>query len=65
MKKVLILAVTFVACTAFNASAGSITAGQTASCNDAKSITLEVAQFILSKIKIRMDTPLTIVEAQM
>ena len=43
MKKIFALAGAFVACTAFNASAGTITTNQTASCTDAKSITLEVA----------------------
>jgi len=43
MKKIIALSAVFVACTAFNASAGTINSNQTASCNDAKSITLEVA----------------------
>ena len=43
MKKILALTVVFTACTVFNASAGTITPNQTASCNDAKSIILEVA----------------------
>ena len=43
MKKIFALTAVFVACTAFNASAGTISSNQTASCNDAKSITLEVA----------------------
>jgi hypothetical protein len=43
MKKIIALSAVFVACTAFNASAGTISSNQTASCNDAKSITLEVA----------------------
>ena len=43
MKKIFALTAVFVACTAFNASAGTITSNQTASCTDAKTITLEVA----------------------
>ena len=43
MKKIFALTAVFVACTAFNASAGTISSNQTASCNDAKTITLEVA----------------------
>jgi len=43
MKKIFALIAVFVACTSFNASAGTINSNQTASCNDAKSITLEVA----------------------
>ena len=43
MKKIFALTAAFVACTAFNASAGTINTNQTASCTDAKSITLEVA----------------------
>ena len=43
MKKIIALSAIFVACTAFNASAGTISSNQTASCNDAKSIILEVA----------------------
>jgi hypothetical protein len=43
MKKIFALTAAFVVCTAFNASAGTINSNQTASCNDAKSITLEVA----------------------
>ena len=42
MKKIFALTAAFVACTAFNASAGTINTNQTASCTDAKSITLEV-----------------------
>jgi len=43
MKKIFALTAAFVVCTAFNTSAGTISSNQTASCNDAKSITLEVA----------------------
>jgi len=43
MKKIFALTAAFVACTAFNASAGTINTNQTVSCNDAKTITLEVA----------------------
>jgi len=43
MKKIFLLTAVFFACTAFNASAGIIKSNQTTSCNDAKSITLEVA----------------------
>ena len=43
MKKIFALTAVFVACTAFNASAGTITSNQTASCTDAKTISLEVA----------------------
>ena len=43
MKKIFALAAAFVVCTAFNASAGTINSNQTASCNDAQTITLEVA----------------------
>ena len=43
MKKIFALTAAFVVCTAFNASAGTINSNQTTSCNDAKSITLEVA----------------------
>ena len=43
MKKIFALIAVFVACTSFNASAGTINSNQTASCNDAKSIILEVA----------------------
>ena len=43
MKKIFAITAAFVACTAFNASAGTINTNQTASCTDAKSITLEVA----------------------
>ena len=43
MKKIFALTAVFVVCTAFNASAGTISSNQTASCSDAKSITLEVA----------------------
>jgi len=42
MKKIFAITAAFVACTAFNASAGTINTNQTASCTDAKSITLEV-----------------------
>ena len=41
MKKIFALTIAFVACVAITASAGQITRGQTAKCNDAKSITLE------------------------
>ena len=43
MKKIFAITAAFVACTAFNASAGTITTNQTASCTDAKTITLQVA----------------------
>ncbi|MFT4579126.1 MAG: hypothetical protein ACI8PD_001972 [Nitrospinales bacterium] len=43
MKKIFALTVTFIAGIAMTASAGSITSGQMAKCNDAKSITLENA----------------------
>ena len=43
MKKVFALTVAFVAFTAFNALAATINKNQTASCTDAKTITLEVA----------------------
>ena len=43
MKKIFAITAAFVACTAFNASAGTINTNQTAPCTDAKSITLEVA----------------------
>ena len=43
MKKIFALTAVFVACVAFNASAGTINSSETASCNDANSITLEVA----------------------
>jgi len=43
MKKIFALTAAFVVCTAFNASAGTINSNQTASCNDAQTITLEVA----------------------
>ena len=43
MKKIFALTAVFVVCTTFNASAGTTNKNQTASCNDAKSITLEVA----------------------
>jgi len=43
MKKIFALTAAFVACTALNATAGTIKSNQTASCTDAKSITLEVA----------------------
>ena len=43
MKKIFAITAAFVACTAFNASAGTINTNQTASCTDAKSITLQVA----------------------
>jgi hypothetical protein len=41
MKKIFVLTVAFIAGFAMIASAGTITTGQTAKCNDAKSITLE------------------------
>ncbi|HIE43007.1 MAG TPA: hypothetical protein EYP95_07280 [Nitrospinaceae bacterium] len=44
MKKVFALTVMFVASLAFSANAAMITNGQTAKCNDAKSITLEAAK---------------------
>lgn len=44
MKKVFALTVMFVAGLAFSANAAMISNGQTAKCNDAKSITLEVAK---------------------
>ncbi|MBT3366562.1 MAG: hypothetical protein HN416_05365 [Nitrospina sp.] len=43
MKKIFVLTVAFIAGFAMIANAGSITTGQTAKCNDAKSITLETA----------------------
>ena len=43
MKKIFAITAAFVACTAFNASAGTINTNQTASCTDAKTITLQVA----------------------
>ena len=43
MKKIFALTAVFVAFTAFNTSAGTINTNQTVSCNDAKTITLEVA----------------------
>jgi hypothetical protein len=43
MKKIFALAALFVTCIAFNTSAGIINSNQSASCTDAKSITLEVA----------------------
>jgi len=43
MKKIFALTVAFIAGMAMTASAGSITPGQMAKCNDAKSITLETA----------------------
>ena len=43
MKKIFVLTVAFVAGFAMVANAGSIATGQTAKCNDAKSITLETA----------------------
>ena len=43
MKKIFVLTVAMVAGFAMIANAGSITTGQTAKCNDAKSITLETA----------------------
>ena len=43
MKKIFALTTAFVACIAFNASAEIINKNQTTSCNDAKTITLEVA----------------------
>jgi hypothetical protein len=43
MKKIFALTAAFVACTALNATAGIVNSNQTASCTDAKSITLEVA----------------------
>jgi len=43
MKKIFALTAVFVACIAFNVSAGIINTNQTASCTDAKSITLQVA----------------------
>ena len=43
MKKIFALTVAFIAGIAMTASAGSITPGQMAKCNDAKSITLETA----------------------
>ena len=42
MKKIFALTAAFVACTALNATAGTINSNQTASCTDAKTITLEV-----------------------
>jgi hypothetical protein len=44
MKKVFALTVMFVVSLAFSANAAMITNGQTAKCNDAKSITLEAAK---------------------
>ena len=44
MKKVFALTVMFVAGLAFSANAAQISNGQTAKCNDAKSITLETAK---------------------
>ncbi len=43
MKKIFVLTVAFIAGFALVANAGSIKPGQTAKCNDAKSITLETA----------------------
>jgi len=43
MKKIFVLTVAFIAGFALVANAGQITTGQTAKCNDAKSITLETA----------------------
>ena len=43
MKKIFVLTVAFIAGFAMVANAGSISTGQTAKCNDAKSITLETA----------------------
>ena len=43
MKNIFALTAAFVTFTAFNVSAGTINKNQTASCNDAKTITLEVA----------------------
>ena len=43
MKKIFALTALFVAGLAFSANAGQISNGQTAKCNDAKSITLEAA----------------------
>ena len=43
MKKIFVLTVAFIAGFAMVANAGSISTGQTAKCNDAKSITLENA----------------------
>ncbi len=44
MKKIFALTALFIAGLAFSANAGEITNGQTAKCNDAKSITLEAAK---------------------
>lgn len=44
MKKILAFTLAFVASLAFNASAAQINTHETASCNDAKTITLEVAK---------------------
>jgi len=44
MKKIFALTALFVAGLAFSANAGQISNGQTAKCNDAKSITLEAAK---------------------
>jgi len=44
MKKVFALTVVFIAGLAFSANAAEISNGQTAKCNDAKSITLEAAK---------------------
>ena len=41
MKKIFVLTVVFIACFALIANAGQINPGQTAKCNDAKSITFE------------------------
>jgi len=43
MKKIFALTAAFLTCTALNATAGTINSNQTASCTNAKSITLEVA----------------------
>ena len=51
MKKIFAITAAFVACTAFNASAGTINTNQTASCTDAKSITLEVADIAVENKK--------------
>ena len=57
MKKIFALTAAFVACTAFNASAGTINTNQTASCTDAKSITLEVGSIAAEYKPTKIQAP--------
>ena len=44
MKKVILLTIVFIVCLSVSAFAGTLKPGQSTSCNDAKSITIEVAK---------------------